>query len=125
MSAKAIIFSILLIIIITFTISTVELFLPLAARADMNMLCRKCLLQMEVNGGMSPAIKDELYQKLAATGFKDIVIQGTENAAYGNEISLTVEAGYTYSRIEALFTRTEVVQRMRYKGTSLSRKVVN
>lgn len=125
MPAKAITFSILLVIMITVTVSTLELFFPLAARADMNMLCRKCLLQMELNGGISLAIKDELYQKLSARGFRDIVVQGTESAGYGEEISLVVEAVYKYNTINGLFLRTEVGQHMRYEGTSLSRKVVN
>ena len=125
MPAKAIVVSIVLIIMISFTVSAVELFLPLSIRAEMNTLCRKHMLHMELNGGISLEQKEELRERLEDIGFKNIVIDGTENAGYGDEISLMVEADYIYSKMEGLFARTDIIQKMKYHGTSIARKVVN
>jgi hypothetical protein len=75
MPAKAILLSLILIIMVSITMATVEIFLPLSAKADMDLLCRKCVLQMEIYGGLPLNSRDELYEKLSEIGFKDIVIE--------------------------------------------------
>jgi hypothetical protein len=125
MPAKVILLSLILIIMVSITMVTVEFFLPLSAKADMNLLCRKYALQMEICGGLTLNSKNELYEKLSEIGFKDIVIEGTERAAFGDELNLKVEVGYIYNKMSSFFTRSDVSKRMIYHKTSISRKVIN
>ncbi|NSW90491.1 MAG: hypothetical protein HPY74_07410 [Firmicutes bacterium] len=125
MPSKAIVFGIALVLFIALFVSIIEFFLPLSAKNEMNTICRKTLLKMELEGGMTVAMRDELISALYGKGFRTVVIEGTENAKYGQEISLYVEAYYVYSRLRGILSREDTVQRMVYNKTTIARKVLN
>lgn len=125
MPARVVVSGMLLIILATFLVATVEFFLPLSAKCDMNSACRAALLRMEADGGLPKEAELDLALKLSGMGFCDIIIDGTASAKRGEEMKLHVEADYSYSRISGLFTRTVTKQRMVYDKTSVSRRVIN
>ncbi len=125
MPAKAIVFSVTLVIFTAMVVYTVELFIPLSAKSDMNTYCRKTLLKMEVEGGLSDTDENEAKAKLEEMGFSNIKIDAASNTKQGGEISLKVTADYTYSKLTGLFKRSKIEQRMIYDRVSIARKVVN
>lgn len=125
MTAKTIVFGILFVIIMGVLVFAVEFFIPLSAKSDMNICCRKTLLKMEMNGGLSFQTEDDLREELTKKGFSNIVIEGTGFAKYGEEISLNVQVDYVYSRLSGIFTRMENVQHMTYNKFAVARRVVN
>ncbi|NLC68277.1 MAG: hypothetical protein GX754_05725 [Clostridiaceae bacterium] len=125
MPSRAVVFGICIVILTALLVSMVEFFLPVSAKFEMNALCRKTLLKMELEGGITTGMRDELEEALLARGFRNIVIDGTVNAKYGDEISLWVESYYVYDKINNLFSRGETGQRMVYSKKSIARKVIN
>ncbi len=125
MPAKVVISGFMLVVMAALLVFTVEFFLPLSAKSDMNVLCRSALLKMENEGGMSDSMKAGLKNELDSRGFENILINGTANAKQGSELNLHIEAEYRYSRLVSLFTRTAFTQHMIYEKTAMSRKVIN
>jgi hypothetical protein len=125
MPAKVVISGFMLVVMAALLVFTVEFFLPLSAKSDMNVLCRSALLKMENEGGMSDSMKAGLKNELESRGFENILINGTANAKQGSELNLHIEAEYRYSRLVSLFTRTAFTQHMIYEKTAMSRKVIN
>lgn len=125
MAAKVTVFGVLFTVMIGILVFVVEFFLPLSANSDMNICCRKAMLSMETEGGLSYQAEEELEAELKEKGFLNIVIDGTSSAKKGEEISLKVEADYMYSKMTGIFIRREVLQHMVYSKTTIARKVVN
>lgn len=125
MPERAVVTGVVIILIIALVVFAVELFVPISAKTDMNTYCRQALMQMEIEGGLSPASRQELAEKLADRGFENIQITADEWAALGGKLTLAVEADYKYSKLTAFFVRTEEVAHMVYKKTCIGRKVVN
>jgi len=88
MPSKVVIFGIALVLLLAIFISTIEMFIPISVKNDFNSLCRKSLLKMEIEGGMTTIARDELISDLYRKGFESVVVQGTENTKYGQEITL-------------------------------------
>lgn len=110
---------------VAFTVFIVEFFIPVSMKSDMNAYCRNAVMKMEIEGGLTAKIREELIQKMTKRGFRNITIAGSENAKYGEEMNLHVEADVEFSRLVPLFNRTMVVHRMVYDKTFVARKVVN
>jgi hypothetical protein len=75
---------------------------PMLALQDYWLLTqvqRDALLKMELNGGMTPAIHDEVNDKLEEHGFNlsNIDIQATPAPVdYGNDVEIQISYDYTY-----------------------------
>lgn len=102
----------------------VELFIPLSAGAEFKIECRTALLRMELEGGLTPAIEEELLKKLRSLDFAGLSVEGTGFASLGENLTLRVEAYYPYNGITGLFERGSRQQRMTYEKTTISRVVV-
>lgn len=125
MASRVIVLGLILVVFITVLVYMVEFFIPLSAKADMNTCCRNTLFKMEIMGGLSADDKADLQNELEGKGFSNVIINGTYFAKHGEEITLHVEAEYTYSKLGGLFIRRNTSQQMAYKKTSIARKVVN
>jgi len=125
MAERAILFAIMLVILVVFLVVLVEHFEPLSAKADMNAYCRNAMIKMEIEGGLKNNICSELEAALAARGFTNIVINAPVSVPYGERMTLSVQASYTYSKLTGVFTRENVTQEMSYVKTTTSRKVIN
>jgi hypothetical protein len=125
MPAKAVVSGIVLIMIVVFLVFTVEFFIPLSVKSDMNMLCRSALLKMELEGGLQSENRLDLLEKLSGIGLSNIIIDGTEQAKQGERIRLRVEADFVYNKLTGIFSRADVTQQMIYQKTAIARKVVN
>lgn len=125
MPAKIAVTGIIMVCLFAIIAHMVELFLPIAAGSDFKTECRKALLKMELEGGLSAAAEDELRSRLISLGMASVKIDGTERAPHGEELMLSVEAEYGYSSISGIFTRETRIQKFSYDKRSISRMVVN
>ncbi|MCR4435042.1 MAG: hypothetical protein QHH06_06640 [Clostridiales bacterium] len=125
MPDRGIVFGILFVFTIAMLVAMVEMFLPISAKIEMDMDCRKTLLEMETEGGLSDAGKADLLTRLGARGMTNITVAGSSGAKQGEALNLKVEADYVYSRFTGLFSMENAVQHMVYDKTSISRRVVN
>jgi len=125
MPVRAVVTGVIIIIMISMLVFMVELFIPLSKKADIDMLCRSTLLRMESAGGLGENEKLVLQSELERNGFNNVQITATSNAKQGEMLTLHVEADYTYNKMTSLFKRENVTQRMVYRKSSMSRKVVN
>lgn len=125
MPVKSMVTGIVLIFMVFFLVYFVEFFLPLSVKADIDMLCRSTLLRMENEGGLSIDEKRSLQTELEKAGLTDVIINASAGAKQGGVLSLNVAGDYTYNRITGLFKREDVVIKMVYSKTAMSRKVVN
>jgi hypothetical protein len=125
MPVKPVLTGIMLVFVIFLLVYMVEFFIPLSVKADIDMICRNALLNMENTGGLSSDKKQELKDELESRGLAGVVITATENARQGEKLELRVEGEYTYSRITSLFGRGDVTLRLVYDKSTMSRKVVN
>lgn len=125
MSVRIIVTGVVLVVIAGMLVFTIEFFLPLSVKSDMNIMCRNTLLKMEMEGGLSEEDELELKNSLLAKGFNNVSVEGTENCKQGGILNLNVEVEYSGSKLTTLLNRKDVKQRMVYNKSSLSRKVVN
>lgn len=125
MPSKVVISGIMMIVTVCVLVFVVEFFLPLAVKADMNVLCRNTLLKMEAEGGLAENERLGLQTELQDKGFEGISVSGTSSAKQGELLNLHVEADYRFNRLAALFSREDTVQHMGYDKVSMSRRVVN
>ena len=125
MPVRVIVTGIILLIMVSMLVFTVEYFLPLSVKSDMNILCRNTLLDMETSGGLIEQDKLRLQTELLGIGLVNVIVTGAGSARYGESLNLRVEADYAYNRLSSLLSRINAVQHMRYDKTSISRRVVN
>jgi len=125
MPAKALVFGITLIMLVAILIFMIEIFLPLSAKIELDAICRRTILQMEIEGGLTDSMKGELLTTLNYKGFTNLAVQGTANAKYGEELSLRVTGDFTYSTLINLFTRENFIREVEYDKITISRKVIN
>jgi len=125
MPSRVIVTGIILVIIVAMLVFSVEFFIPLSIKSDMNILCRRTLLQMETAGGLTESERQELVSDLQDIGFLNITASGTQSAKHGEILNLHVEVQYSHSKLTTLFSREAQALRMVYDKSSLSRKVVN
>ncbi len=125
MPSRVIVTGIIVLLIVAMLVFTVEFFLPLSMKGDMNILCRSTLLRMETAGGLSENERRELIMELQKKGFSNVSVSGTQNAKQGEVLNLRAEVRYNYSSLTRLFVRESHSQQMVYDKCSLSRKVVN
>lgn len=125
MPVRAVMAGVILVVMVSVLAFMAEFFIPISVKSDMNIFCRNTLLQMETKGGLSGELSNELRIKLENSGFKNIKISGTNIAKYGGGVQLRVEADYTYNKLTGLVTRSDMVEKMVYERTSVSRRVVN
>ncbi|MGI6776690.1 MAG: hypothetical protein ACOX7R_01275 [Acetivibrionales bacterium] len=125
MAAKVVIFGILFVVMMGMLVFSVEFFIPLSAKSDMNVCCRRALLAMELESGLTYRTEQKLKSDLEKIGFINVVVDGASYAKQGEEIRLVVEADYKYSKLEGMFIRKDCLQHMVYSKTAIARKVVN
>ncbi len=125
MPSRVFVAGMIMVVSVSLLMFFIELFVPLSAKYSMDIYCRGALLGMEEAGGLTVEDRASLESGLTGAGFEDIRISGTDNAMQGGMLKLSVEAGYRYSKLKGLLTRSTVVQYMCYDKTAISRKVVN
>lgn len=125
MPVKAVVTGVMLVLVVFLLVYMVEFFIPLSIKADIDMICRNALLNMENAGGLSSEKKQELKAELESRGLTGVVITATENAKQGERLTLRVEGEYTWNRITSLFSRGVETLYIVYDKSTMSRKVVN
>jgi hypothetical protein len=121
-----IIFSITTVIIISLIVGIIWMFVPMTKKNTMDLECRKTLLKMENDNGLTREEENSLKNRLEKLGFKEvtIVVTPTEIKKKGDELKLTVEAKYDYRSLKSMFTTQKITSTMVYDRTITSRQVV-
>ncbi|HOJ10596.1 MAG TPA: hypothetical protein PK733_08385 [Clostridiales bacterium] len=121
-----IIFSIITVVIISLIVGIVWMFVPMSKKNAMDIECRKTLLKMENDNGLTITEEINLQNKLTSLGFKEITITGTPTFTKkkGEELNLKVEVKYDYRSFKSMFTTEKTTSTMVYDRTITSRQVV-
>lgn len=122
---RAIIFGILFVFLLVITVAAVEFFIPLNMKYEMNSQCRGTLLEIETKGYLVIETKSKLEQTLIQKGFTNVSITSSGGTRQGDEITLRVEAQYSYSKLVSLFSREQKTLNMIFEKTTTVRRVVN
>ncbi|MEM1724709.1 MAG: hypothetical protein QXW71_02905 [Thermoplasmata archaeon] len=125
MPAKVALTGFVIVTLLFITVATLNYFILLSAAHDFNTECRLILLTMEKNGGLTNQVKTELIAKLTNKGFESVTVNGTQSAAFGEQLTLSVSAFYRYKKAISFLQQANMYQYMTYNKTSVSRKVVN
>lgn len=124
MSARVAVTGVLLVFIMVTVVFMVEMMVPLSLYGDFNELCRIALIRMEVTGGLTSEIEDDLSKGLSALNLTDVSIDGTDHAKYGESIRLQVLANIKTREIVSLFQRAWMDRTISYDKTSVSRRII-
>lgn len=125
MPAKAIITSFCLVLMVAFTVHLASLAMPLAKKADINLICSEYLSKMESMNGLPREDRQELVARLESAGYSNVVVTGTESAKKGDRLTLSVSVCLHYRGISGLFTGTAKEMEIRYEKSSVARKIYN
>lgn len=119
-------FALIILIIVSLIVGTIWIFVPMAKKNAMDIECRKTLLKMENDNGLTETEKISLQNKLTELGLYDIQINGTPVGVKkkGEELNLRVEAKYDYRTLKSIFTTEKATIQMVYDRTTLARQVV-
>jgi hypothetical protein len=112
-------------VFVSLLVFSIEFFIPLSAKTNMDTYCRGALISMEEEGGLTKEKEEKLKKKLQNAGFENIKIVAASNVKQGEELQLIVEADYKYNKLTSLLTRKQITDSMCYNRTAISRKVVN
>lgn len=124
---RAIFNGIYFIFFIAIIVFILEFFIPISKNAEFKAECRKALLQMELDGGLTTSQKNQLKNSLESKGFTVVSISApvAGTAKQGEKIDLRVQVIYEYNKLSNLFKRNNVEQTMNFNRTSIARKVIN
>ena len=64
MPSKSLVSGMVFVFLIALLVSMVEYFVPISKKRQMDLICRRTLLRMEVEGTLTEAMKDELISSL-------------------------------------------------------------
>jgi len=122
---SVVVFCICFVILVIFVVSSIEYFIPISKYGDMKDICHSTLFKMETQGSLSDSERINVKTKLEGIGLSNVVVTGTQNAKYGEDINLKVEAEYQYSKLNNFLSRSMVTEHFIYDRTSCQRKVIN
>lgn len=123
---RIIILSITTLVIISLIVGFVWMIVPMSKKNAMDIECRKTLLKMENDNGLTTSEKNNLQNKLTSLGLKEIIITGTPTGTKkkGEELNLKVEVKYDYRSFKSMFTTEKTTSMMVYDRTITSRQVL-
>lgn len=125
MPAKAIIFSFCLVITVLITVFMIEMVVPLARKADFNLLCSEYLSKMEIMNGLPANEKNSLKQKLVEAGYENITVTCTDAAKKGERLSLSVSVLLKFNGVTGIFTGGEKSVELRYEKSTVAKRIYN
>lgn len=126
-AGNSLVWCILFIIFIFTFVFLVELVIPISKKYELDRICRQYQITIENKGGLTEDQVTELENELEEGDFRivgiSVVKPGT--VKFGELLDFIVEVEYKRSQIKALFEREDQEIQIRYKMTTLSRRVVN
>jgi hypothetical protein len=97
--------------------------LPLFRRLEYDAICHRYSMKMDQDGGLAADSAAGLFYDLVERGFIVDQISGTENAAFGTEISLYVVVHDRNRRIRSNLTIEEVDISYTYQSSMICRRL--
>jgi hypothetical protein len=97
--------------------------LPLFKRLEFDAVCNKYALVMDRDGGLTAAAESGLLLELSDRGFVVDQVSGTENAAFGDDISIYVTAHDEGYQIAQNLAMEEVTLSYTYQTSMVCRRL--
>jgi hypothetical protein len=97
--------------------------LPLFRRLEYDAICHKYTLLMDRAGGLTDAASTALRLELGDRGYVVDQLRGTQDAAFGDELSLLVDAHYSGCRIAGTLSLEEVDICFTYQASLVCRRL--
>jgi hypothetical protein len=97
--------------------------LPLFKKLEFDAVCNKYALVMDRDGGLTAAAETGILLELSERGFTVDQVSGTENAAFGDEISVYVAAHAVGYQIAQNLVMKEVTLSYTYQTNMVCRRL--
>lgn len=125
-SSSVIILGIALLILMSLVVFSLELFVPLNIKLEMNSMIRPYMFSLEANSVLSDDQKIKLRNGLESIGLTDISIDlDYTGMKFGDWIDVSIDSHYTRNAMVKLFNREDEVLRLRYEKKIFIRKIHN
>ncbi len=121
---KAIVTVFCMLILISLAVFAFDLTFSAIQKISFDHICRNTLYRLDMAGGMTEEIEQDLLDALEAKGFVDIFIHAPAHVQYADKINLTVIAKST-GNISAFWVEIMGEKTFAYKHTVISRKIHN
>jgi len=124
--SSIIVMSIVIIILVSMLVFSIELFLPIQLKFEMNGICRSYIYKIESDGYLSLEDQTELKDALLKIGLSDPLITiNAKGTKYGDRVDVSIASYYRRSRINRLFSRSEDRLEFKYERTFFIRHISN
>ncbi len=120
-----IILAFIIVFIVIFTTYSLELFIPIHLKFEVNGICRSYIYEIEANGFLKEESKEDLITKLESLGLTDITIDISGDKGYGNYTNVLINSKYPFNKIVGIFQREDREIQFRYARKLFNRKIVN
>lgn len=122
---KALVSLVCFTVIIILFVGMIGMILTIVQKTEFNIMCRSALYEMDLAGGLTAISSQKLFDTLTQSGYKNILISGSEQVQYGDWMSLEV-CGYVKSyKFVNLFQKEEEMLYFSYNRKIISRKIHN
>jgi len=122
---RAIVSVMCIIIFITVVVTMTGIAGDIVKKIEFDNLCRAALYEIDLNGGMTVEISENLNRKLTLRNFYDVDIAGNSMVQYGETISFSVTAksDSKFGSISYINSEREIL--FAYEKEFVSRKIHN
>ena len=110
-----------MILMTAISVQLLLLSLPLFRRIEFDAVCHQYTLLMDQSGGLTGTAAANLVQTLQDRRFTVTVLQAPEQAAYGDTMTLTVQATFTDRRLTGALQLEEVISCFVYEARMVCR----
>jgi len=126
-TGNSLIWCILLIMFVFTFVFLMEMIIPISKKYELNRISRQFQIIIEDNGGLTTQERKDLEKTLEDHDFLDIQVTAPKPGTikFGESIEFIVEVVYKKNQLKSLFQRSNQSFIMRYRITTLSRRVVN
>ncbi len=122
---SVLIFAFIIVFMVLFISYSIELFIPIHLKFEVNGICRSYLYEIEATGILKEESKMELINKLQNLGLKDIRIMIDGDGIYGHYTDVVISSTYQFNRVVGLFKREDEEMYLKYERTLFNRKIIN
>lgn len=124
--SNIIVLSIVLIILLSLVVFSIDLFLPIQLKFEMNGICRSYIYKIESSGFLTAEDQLELMDALREIGLTNPSISiESDGQKYGDRVDVKIVSIYERSRLIGLFRRANEQLEFNYERTYFIRQIKN
>lgn len=124
--SNIIVLSVVLIILLLFTVFLVELFIPINMKYEMNNICRSYLFEIQEDGKLSVDNELKIKSKLEKLGLTNIeIIIIASGTKFGDEIDYIVQCNFNHKILNKFLKREKESIVMKYERKLTIKNITN